>query len=229
MDSSPLALLPPELRNEIYRLVLPQGKEVRLALCSDGQGDDYIQPLDDTWNANVLALLYICKQINCEARVVFCKCNNFVLNTPGEQVLTALDRFTARVGSHALKIISRLEINIGWDWGRSSCEQVIVPLWLASTGANISLSFAAVSACNRRKVALELSLKDYDSFRSSIKTCKVAYQVGCGLSGDENSRKFLAWREWELLTFLDRVHQDVYETARRLKVGSKLKRDAKDL
>ena len=83
MDSSPLSLLPPELRSNIYGLVLRQSTEVRLAFCVDDDGDDHLQPLDDAWKASVIAIRYTCKQINSEARAEFYKWNDFVIHTPG--------------------------------------------------------------------------------------------------------------------------------------------------
>lgn len=73
MDQSPFIRLPPELRDDIYEMVLVQDHPIGIS-----------QPPDSkTSRVSFAALLQTCHQIRNEAIAIFYSSNSFVISTPG--------------------------------------------------------------------------------------------------------------------------------------------------
>jgi hypothetical protein len=102
--------LPPEIRNEIYKLLFVSSTHIRI--CSPRDRRRRCPPrLDFT------RLLLVNRQINTEAKTIFYSLNTFVIGNRDwgsrQQVnLHALKAFISRVPKACISIISRLEIEM---------------------------------------------------------------------------------------------------------------------
>ena len=182
MDSSPLSLLPAELRNEIYRLALTQSEGVDLEYPAAQDSDDDAGCLQsaDMKHLNLTALLYTCKQINNEARALIYAYNIFILHKAAHAVPATLACFTAQIGSDNLKLIPHLKIDIGRFTPEPPittrlAKEIAETLWSKRAGGHLSLHFAVPLHTEGHWVALELDFKDVGAFRSSHIACKANY------------------------------------------------------
>lgn len=106
MDHSPLARLPPELRNKIYEIALTQEKPV-------ARFHPYISRARDHCTHR-LALTRTCKQIHAESSQLFYSCNTFKLiaQSSDGKALTCLDSLVSRLGEANTAAMRRLQINL---------------------------------------------------------------------------------------------------------------------
>ena len=182
MDSSPLSLLPAELRNEIYRLALTQSEGVDLEYPAAQDSDDDAGCLQsaDMKHLNLTALLYTCKQINNEARTLIYANNIFILHTAAHAVPATLACFTAQIDSDNRKRIPHIKIDIGRFTPEllqttGTAKEIVETLWSKRVDSHLSLCLAGPLHPDGRQVALELDFKDVSAFRSSHAACKTAY------------------------------------------------------
>lgn len=99
-DSIFLKIIPPELRNEIYALVLTQN-------------DDIIIPT--TGNLDEPALLRVCKQIRSEATALYYESNNFRAMV-SHQACTGPSVWIDHVDEHVRKHVRRLTVEYEYVW-----------------------------------------------------------------------------------------------------------------
>ncbi|KAK3626872.1 hypothetical protein LTR56_012726 [Elasticomyces elasticus] len=139
MDNSPLARLPPELRDAIYELVLTQEKPISLIVQSllGGRTQRLQAQLDD---CHGLAITMVCNAARHEtSQLVFC-CNTFTMTSRGtehfykapgglqrvrQRVTEELTDVVAAIGSKNAAVMKRIEISVGEIYHLDCLEAIL--------------------------------------------------------------------------------------------------------
>ncbi len=126
--------LPPEIRNEVYKLLFVSSKEKIWVYSPRNRRKRREPELDFT------RLLLVNKQINAEAKTIFYSLNTFVIGNGDwasrDQVnLHALKVFTSRVPKACMSIISKLDIEMRYYTQLSTPWTGGPFLWIAAPAA----------------------------------------------------------------------------------------------
>lgn len=79
-ENSPVAKLPPQLRNSIFGLLLLAPKAVSIDMSSKPEGLPQLPASDNIQARDALALMVTCKQIRNESAATFYDANEFIID-----------------------------------------------------------------------------------------------------------------------------------------------------
>lgn len=114
MENSPFGVLPPELRINIYELVLCQPGPIDLEPAYDTAGNQTTRAAGLT-QTHLLALLKTCKQVSIEASKLFYSGNAFKLTNwaTNSDYTQCLDPFLSHIGEENAAAIRHVQVHLG--------------------------------------------------------------------------------------------------------------------
>ena len=215
MDSSGFSRLSPELRNEIYKLVVDVGEPIHL-LCRTSDSKACLVGLSRHGTGGKrLALLRTCKQVNGEARGLARSINKFVLHTCKQHPSKALDCFAKQVGRKTVQIVHiKLDVYSFRDYCGKQMTCALAKI-IANT-RYLTLRFAARLHPDDPQVAFELDFKTFDGVRSSTEACAASFAAMVPIMKAETRRPLYPWmlqlieiEKTELADWLDRLGSQI--------------------
>jgi len=170
MGFSPLARLPPELRNRVYESALPHDTTIATFwLPNQNQfKPSSFPPLSG--RPSPFALTLTSKQLRSESLQLFYAVNNFQVDfeRDGQQILPGLQAFLERVGSANAVALTGLTIGIGLLKPSVYYRILFAVDTLASEEAvgflhSLPLTVSATCVHGNRFTTIELKLRDLDN------------------------------------------------------------------
>ena len=172
MDASPFSTIPPEIRNEVYKLVLRTAYGVWL----DDRGGPLVASRLEPQNRQLLAITKVCRLMRQESLPIFFKQNAITLdwNSKRQELLYALEsmrenpplfgkelssfqRWTQGIGPMNTSSIRTFTVHF-WDLGHGRLDLAIMKRWFETT-QKLARLFNAAGLGSRCSLRAHIKIK----------------------------------------------------------------------
>jgi len=210
-----LSKLSPELRNEIYKLVLSLREPVEFLYPVSGDDTSLTRLSKCNTGADALVLLRTCKQINIEARSLAYFINEFRLHTCMGNPSKALDSFAKQIGGDTMQI-AHIKLDI-YSFTDYCSVQMIHELAKSITRIrHLTLRFAARLHPEKARVPFELEFESLEKVRPAAEACATSFAAMIRDMKATTGRTLYPWtlqsiniEEAELEGWLDRLASQI--------------------